>query len=559
MAMTRTGADLFVEAAEQYGVTRLFGNPGTTELPIMEAIGDSSLEYVLGLHEDVAVGMAAGYAKTRAYHAREDPAVTPVGLVNLHVAPGLAHGLGNVFDSSLVGTGAPLVVTAGNHPTDHQHHEPNLGGDLVEMADQFTKWSAEVPTAAALPTMLRRAFRVAMTPPTGPVFLSLPIDVMLAETDARPERLGTVPDGGLGDPEQVAAAADHVASAEEVVLVVGDGVARSGGDAVDSAVRFAEATGARVHGELKASEVSFPTAHEQWAGGLPRSQQATADLLDVDTVVFAGVVSMTPTNPPEVDLLSESTTTVFVSDHAWELGKNEVSDVGILGDPGRCLDQVAEATDLDAATVAARLDRVAAVREAQSGGPAETRTDDPRASATELATAMHAAAPDARVVVEAPTTTGVLYDAWEFEWGDFFKNRGGGLGWSLPAAIGSAVAEAETDDPRDVLAFVGDGSYLYYSNAIYSAARYGVDLTAVVADNRNYRILKDNALRIMGGTEEEYDFVGMDFDPPVDIPTTARGHGASASLVEDPDAIEGAVREAVAESGPTVLDVLIHD
>ena len=187
--MTRTGAELFVDVAETYGVTHLFGNPGTTELPVMEALSDSDLDYVLGLHEDVAVGMAAGYAKTRGY---QDDDSLPVGLVNLHVAPGLAHGLGNMFNSSLIGTGAPLVVTAGNHPQEHQLREPNLGADLVEMADQFTKWSAEVPSADALPALLRRAFRVAMTPPTGPVFLSMPIDTMLAETDATPERLGSI-------------------------------------------------------------------------------------------------------------------------------------------------------------------------------------------------------------------------------------------------------------------------------------------------------------------------------------------------------------------------------
>ena len=557
--MTQTGAELFVDVAETYGVTHLFGNPGTTELPVMEALSDSDLDYVLGLHEDVAVGMAAGYAKTRGY---QDDDGLPVGLVNLHVAPGLAHGLGNMFNSSLIGTGAPLVVTAGNHPQEHQLREPNLGADLVEMADQFTKWSAEVPSADALPALLRRAFRVAMTPPTGPVFLSLPIDTMLAETDATPERLGAIPDGGLGDPREAAAAANHIVDATDVVLVVGDGIPRSGQDAVDSAVAFAEATGARVHGELKGSEVSFPTGHDQWAGGLPRDQDLTASLLDADVVVFAGVVSNTTTNPLEIDLVPESVTSIHVSDHAWELGKNEVADTALLGDPGRCLSQIAEEIDgcLSKATIEDRNARVQAIRGDQAGSEGvEHDQNDPRASADELAAAIQSSAPDARIVAEAPTTTAPVLEASDFGWGDFFKNRGGGLGWAMPAAIGSAIAESETDDPRDVLAFIGDGSYLYYSNAVYSAARYDVDLTCVVADNRNYRILKDNALRIMGGEESDYEFVGMDFEPPVNIPTTARGHGASAELVDNPENIESAITAAMNEEGPTVLDILVHD
>ncbi|MFC6725582.1 thiamine pyrophosphate-binding protein, partial [Halobium palmae] len=214
-----TGADLFTDALEAYGVDYVFGNPGTTELPIMRALGDADLEYVLGLHEDVAVGMAAGYAQTRRYHSHRDDSIRPVGVVNLHVAPGLAHGLGNLYDASV--TGAPLVVTAGNHATDFRHEEPILSGDLEAMADQYCKWSAEVLDVAALPTMLRRAFRVALTPPTGPVFLGLPLDVTMAETDAEPERLGPIPTAGSGDEREIDRAADLLADAESPVLVVG--------------------------------------------------------------------------------------------------------------------------------------------------------------------------------------------------------------------------------------------------------------------------------------------------------------------------------------------------
>ncbi len=557
--MTRTGGNFVTETLEQYGVTHLFGNPGTTELPIMNAVGDSDLEYVLALHEDIAVGAAAGYAKT--LDSYDDPEALPVGVANLHIAPGVAHGLGNVFDSSLVGTGAPIVVTAGTHPMDHQHREPNLGGDVVEMTKQFTKWSAEVKHVDSLPTMLRRAFRVAMTPPTGPVFLALPFDVMTAETDAEPEPLGYVPRDGPGDSAAVDRAAEAIADAEEPVLVTGDLLARSGPDAVSAAVEFAETVGAPVYGELKASEISFPPDHELWHGRLPRDQDRVAEILSTDTLVMAGAVSNTTTNPQERQLVGTDTTVVQISNHAWEVGKNVPAAVGVLGDPGTVLEQLGEELRgrIPEETVDARL--ASAVRPPSTVGetPENLEIENDVATNDDLAAAMYAAAPDARIVAEAPTSTGAVRRRYDFDPGQYFANRGGGLGYGLPAAVGSAIAESTRENPRATIGFVGDGSYLYYPETIYTAARYEVDLTVVVPDNRNYRILKDNTLRIFGGEEDDYEFVGMDFEPPVDIPGNAETHGARGRFIEDPSEIEGAVAEAVSESGPTVLDVRIQD
>jgi benzoylformate decarboxylase len=558
-----TGADLFADALEQYGVSHVFGNPGTTELPVMKALGDSDLEYVLGLHEDVAVGMAAGYASTRRYHSHRDDAVTPVGVVNLHVAPGLAHGLGNLYGASVAG--APLVVTAGNHSTDFRHEEPILSGDLVEMADEFAKWSDEVRDVSALPTMLRRAFRVALTPPTGPVFLALPLDVMMTETDATPARLGEIPDAGRGDPAQIERAADLLADPEEdVALIVGDGVARSGADAIDAAVEFAEAAGARVHGEILACEVDFPTDHDQWVSYVPPDEDLAATLLGADNLVLVGCSTNTTLTRHERPLVAEETTCVHVSDDAWQVGKNHPADAAVVGDPGHVLRELAELLGkrVTAADREARLERVETVRNMVEGRTAEMGeddADDPRASKAELVDAMERAAPDAYVVDEGVTAKNAMLTRWDLEPEQYVSNKGGGLGYGLPASVGAAIAESQTDDPRDVVGFVGDGSYLYYPQTLYSAARNDADLTVVIPDNRNYRILKDNTLDLFGGDEDDYEFVGMDFEPPVDIPANAESHGARGELVEDPDEIESALAAALERDGPDVLDVLVHD
>jgi len=508
--------------------------------------------------------MAGGYAQRRRYHAHHDDSITPVGVANLHIAPGLAHGLGNLYAAKIAG--APLVVTAGNHSTDFRHEEPILSGDLVDMADQFCKWSDEVLDVSALPTMLRRAFRVAMTPPTGPVFLGLPLDVMLEETDAEPERLGPIPNAGSGDPAQLERAADLLADADDPVMVVGDHVvARSGADAVAAAVELAEATGARVHGEILSCEVDFPTDHEQWVSYPPTSESLAAMLMDTDTILFAGCSTNTTLTRHEEALVDPDTTCIHLSDDAWQVGKNQPADAAaVIGDPGLGMQDLTERVrgKLSDDVVADRLAEVAEVKEtveSQMAGYGEADGDDPRSSKAELVDAMERVAGDAAIVDEGVTSKYAMLTRWDLGPEQYMSNKGGGLGYGLPAAVGAAVAEEQLEEPRDVVGFIGDGSYQYYPHSIYSAARYDLDLTVVISDNRNYRILKDNTLHLMGGEEDDYEFVGMDFEPAVDLVKNAESHGARAERIETPDGIEGALEDALEREGPDVLDVLVQD
>jgi benzoylformate decarboxylase len=565
----RTGADLFLDALEQYGVSHLFGNPGTTELPLMRALPEREIEYVLGLHEDVAVGMAGGYASTRRYHAdgasndaTDD--VLPVGVANLHVTPGLAHGLGNLYAAAYAG--APLVVTAGNHDRGFRHEEPILSGDLVGMADQFTKWSEEVLDVDALPTMLRRAFRVAFTPPTGPVFLALPMDVLRAETDADPEPLGPIPTAGRGDPDQIAHAADLLADADNPVLVVGDHVARAGRAAVDSAVAFAEAAGARVHDEILACEVNFPQGHDQYVSAIPPDEGMASSLMSGDTVVFVGCSTNTTLWAHEGELVGPTATTIHVGQDAWELGKNHPADAAVLGDPGEVLAGLADAVE-DRLTDDEREQRLSYVETLKSSladtvramGEDPTPEGDDRASKATLVDELHEHVPDAYIVDESITSKYALLTRWEFEPQGYISNKGGGLGYGLPAAVGAAIAEDQRADPRTVVGFVGDGSYLYYPHAIHSAVRQGVDLTVVIPDNRNYRILKENTASIFGGDADEYAYEGMDFDPPVDLPANAESHGARGHRAETREDVGPTLKRALESGGVDVVDVFVHD
>lgn len=563
-----TGADLFVDALSEYGVSRVFGNPGTTELPVLDALSDSEIEYVLGLHEDIAVGTAAGYASMRRYQSHHSNDGTesdlPVGVVNLHITPGVAHGLGNLYAAKHAG--APLIVTAGNHELDFRHEEPLLSGDLEAMTDQFTKESWEVTSVDALGLLLRRAFRTALTPPTGPVFLALPMDVMLSETSDSPERLGSIPNAGSGDPVQLAAAADLFATADDPVLVVGDHVARSG--ATDSAVALAEATGARVHGEILACEVNFPGDHEQWISYLPPSESLASMLMSTDLLVLVGCSSNTTLLRHEDDLVGRDTTCIQISDAAREIGTHQPADVAVIGDPGLVMDELATRTRerISKTTRTDRLESVKAMKQSLSGTieslgvdePPE-KADAPRISKADLVDAMRAVAPNATIVDESVTSKFPLLTRWPMEKEQLISNKGGGLGYGLPASVGAAFAEGESEDPRDVIGFIGDGSYLYYPHAIYTAARYDLDLTVVISDNRNYRILKDNTNEIFGGSDEDHTFIGMDFEPPVDIVANAESHGARGHLVDDSEELETVLERTISQPGPDVVDVLVHD
>ncbi len=547
-----TGADLFAETLEQYGVRRLFGNPGTTELPVTEAIADVDVEYTLSLHEDVAVGAAAGYA-TAARHLN----ALPVGVVNLHVVPGLAHGLGNVYNA--MRSGVPLVVTAGTHATDFQHEEPVLSGKLVETAEPHVKLALEAKNVDALPAVLRRAFRTALTPPTGPVFVALPMDVMTAETDGSPERLGRVPDAGEGDPDAVEDAVDALVEADEPVLVVGDGVARSGG--VNDAVALAEATGARVHAEIFASETNFPTEHPQFVSFLPPDDGIVSTFLKTDTVVFVGCSSNVPLWKNEAPLVPDDATLVHVSDAGRELGKNSPADAAVLGDPARVCrrlaDEVSETLGEDER--AERVKDVETTKQAlepmmQQMG--EDESDSPRASKAALVDGMAEVFDDAYVADEGVTSKYALLTRYPFEGDDYLANKGGGLGYGAPAAVGAALAHSDAGNERRVVGFIGDGSYFYYPQAIYTAVREGLDMTFVVPNNDGYTILRDNTDELLG--EEGAAYTGTRFDPPVSVIDSARAYGATAERVDEENGLRDALREATGE-GVHVVDVAVHD
>ncbi|HUF33276.1 MAG TPA: thiamine pyrophosphate-binding protein [Acidimicrobiales bacterium] len=547
--MTR-GRDILLEVLRTEGVRHLFGNPGTTELPLVDAlVGADDLEYVLALQEATAVGMADGYAQ-----ATGRPA-----FLNLHTSAGLGNAVGNLTNAQANGT--PLVVTAGQQDRRHLHHDPLLGGDLVGLAASVSKWTHETSTLGELGTVLRRAFHDAASAPAGPVFVSIPMDVLEEEGDHQvppPSQLhrATVPAGLT-----LERLADRLATAPvgSLAIVAGDEVAPAG---VDPLVNLAETLGCRVHGSPLHSTTVFPTDHPLWAGPLaPAASGINATLAAYDTVLLVGgrafmVYPFTPgpAVPPHVALL-------HLSPDPAQLGRTWPTDLGVVGDPAETLRALlvavhgrVDATAAETALAEARTTAEAAA--ARFDAKALAAYDQQPMAPAAAAHALVRALPPDSVVVDEAITTGSHVRGYHrtARAGRYFFCRGGGLGWGMPAALGVSLGY----DREPVLCVVGDGSAMYSPQALWTAARLDLPVTFAVVDNGQYLILK-NALRGMGGRSAETGtFVAMDLDrPAIDFPALARSMGVPATSVERAGDVGDAVRAARQAGGPHLLHLPI--
>ncbi|MBL9125272.1 MAG: hypothetical protein JNG90_16665, partial [Planctomycetaceae bacterium] len=322
--MYLSGSHALLQMLADAGVPYLFGNPGTTELPLMDAlIDDRRIKYILGLQEVPVMAMADGFAQ----------ASRKLGVVNLHISCGLGNAMGMLYNAYRAGT--PLLVTAGQQDRRLMLEEPILWGQMVEVARPWTKWSVEVNRVQDLPTALRRAIQTALTPPTGPVFLSIPIDVQseIAELDLTPARpLDRHVRPPLGALQQ---AALTLAQAANPAILVGSRVVEA--DAVTELVGVAEQLGAPVISESGTTHgrLSFPTDHPLYDQGLPLwSPEVRRRLQDFDTLLVVGMdllrqyVYYEPSRA-----IPEHIKIVHLDEDPYQLGKNYPVEVGLIGDP----------------------------------------------------------------------------------------------------------------------------------------------------------------------------------------------------------------------------------
>jgi len=546
------GKQAFLELLRQEGVEYLFGNPGTTELPLMDGlVAEPGIRYVLGLQEAAVVAMADGYAQ----------ASGKLAVVNVHVAPGLGNALGMLYDAQKAG--APLLLTAGQHDQSFNITEPILWADLPPIARPFVKWSSEVRRLHDLPRAVHRAAKTALAPPTGPVFLSLPADVLNAEAEVDLGQPTRVAHRIRGDRAAVEAAAELLAGAERPLIMAGDGVAQA--DALAELVRVAELLGATVYAEAIPNTASFPASHPLFRGALVRQAAAVRQALGQGDVLFSvGADLLTMSLPSDLDPMPEELAIVHLDVDPWELGKNYPTRVAILGDPKATLPDLAAAleTRLTAEQRSRARQRLEAARAAKARHreelAARARADALRVPINPLAL-MHAIAealPAEAVVVDESISSGAGLRMFlrSEDPRSFFGLRGGGIGWGLPAAIGVKLALPD----RPVVGLIGDGSALYTCQALWTAAHEKVPAVFVILNNSSYRILKQRVHAMKGLAAQHDRYVGMDLeDPRVDFVGLARSFGVESERIEKIPDVAPALARALDRREPTLLDIVL--
>jgi benzoylformate decarboxylase len=547
-----SGKHALAELLHQEGVEYVFGNPGTTELPLMDVLAQrDDLRYILSLHEGVALAMAAGYAE----------ASGKIGVTNFHVAPGLGNALGLIYTACMSRT--PLLVTAGQQDRRMQLEEPLLWGDLVQMARPYTKWAYEISSPVDLPRAVRRAVKVAMTPPTGPVFLSLPMDVLeeSAEVDLAPTSRPDLRPGPL--PELLVRAAEVLCAAQNPTIIVGDRVSKSG--ALAEAVALAETLGARVYGEPQANSVAFPTDHPLFAGVLPSLSQGIRRALEpADVVLVIGLNLFQPFLYTGRSPLPDHVSVVQIDSDPWEVGKNYPVKVGVLSDPKAAMAQLTPLlrrrltpTQHDTAKRRLASERELRLQERRS---LESRTAEDEAkepmSALILMRELSRALPADAVVVNESVTAGGTLRAW-LQLRDeksFFQAKGGGLGFGLPGVVGIKLALPE----RPVVGLIGEGSAMYAIQGLWTAAHYDLPVVFIICNNAQYRILKSGLLAFRSEPAKQGKFVGMDLvHPEIDFVRLAESLGVAAERVTKSQDVGPALRQALSRHGPSLLDIPI--
>ena len=545
-----SGKRAFLDLLKQEGVEVMFGNPGTTELPLMDAFAtENELRYMLGLQEATVMAMADGYAQ----------ASGKLGVVNLHVAPGLGNAMGMLYDAQKAGT--PILVTAGQHEQSFNTTEPILWADLPTIARPLVKWAAEVHRLEDLPRLVHRAVKTALAPPTGPVFLSLPGDILRADADIDLLAPTRVAPRLRGDRDAVEAAAKILASAESPLIMAGDAVAQSRAHA--ELVELAELLGAPVYTEFVPNTASFPSSHPLFRGSMVRLAPEVRKILDQHDVLFSvGGDLFTLSLPSPIDPMPRDITLIHLDVDAWELGKNYAPAVAILADPKGALPDITAAVRECMTSgargrarerLAATSKAIAAEREALKAKARALAGASPVQPLALLHGVAETLPEDAIVVEEAISSApGIRQLIRSNDPQSYFGLRGGGIGWGLPATMGVKVALPE----RPVVGLIGDGSAMYTCQGLWTAAHYQIDAVFVILNNTSYRILKQRLHAMRGLAEQADSYVGMELiDPKIDFVGLARSLGIKAERARTVHDATDLLKSALNGGGATLIDV----
>jgi benzoylformate decarboxylase len=517
------------ELFRAHGMTTIFGNPGSTELPML-ADFPSDFTYVLGLQELVVVGMADGFAQASGHPTH----------VNLHTAPGVGNAVGGIFNAQA--NKSPLVITAGQQVRAQVTMEANLTNrDATYGPQPYVKWSHEPPRAADVPAAIARAIHHATLPPSGPAFVSIPMDDWNAEADAdRTAQASRRQTNGrsVPDPAELGQLASLLHSARNPVMIAGPDIDASDGWA--DAITLAEKQRLPVWATpaTGGSRLGFPENHPNFAGVLPPAIAAVSETLtehDLILVVGSSVFPYYPYIPGA--LLPEGASLIQITCDPAEAARAPMGDA-LLGDVALALKELAG--------MVGESDRHAPHPRPE---PEEAAVADPMSGSQAMAALADAWPEDGVAVVETPSSTLALRNRLRLSRpGSYFFGASGGLGFGISAAVGVQLARAE----RPVVCVLGEGSAQYGITALWTAVAYRIPVTFLVLRNEEYMILKWFSM-----LEQVEGAPGLNL-PGLDVAAVARGYGMAAREVTGREELTEALREDIpADDGPRLIQARV--
>lgn len=551
----KTGRFAIIEQFLADGMHIMFGNPGTVEQGFLDALAEyPAMKYILTLQESVAVTMADGYAR-----ATQKPT-----LVQLHSTPGVGNAIGALYQAKR--GHSPLVVIGGDAGIRYQNLDAQMAGDLVAFAEPVTKWATMVVDPSSLLRVLRRAVKIAATPPMGPVYVCIPQDIIDAPVVEEVIPTFIPSTRSTPDPDLLKEAAGLLAMAARPMIFVGDGVAYAG--AQDELTRVAELLGAEVW-EADAGEVNIDYRHPLHQGmtGHMFGYASKPIMAKGDANLIVGTYVLPEVFPELGNIFAPGAPVIHIDLNAYEIAKTHPVTLGMVADPKRSLALLA---DILAATMtpeqkAQAHERMAAIGQAKSAKEAvnlahdqETRDKTPLTMARfmqELAPQLPA---NTIIFDEALTSSPAVVRYFPpSRTGEYFLTRGGSLGVGIPGAIGAKFANPD----KTVIGFTGDGGSMYTIQALWSAARHNIDAKFIICNNGSYRLLQLN----IAAYWKERDIPAHDFPlsfdlsyPPLGFVDMARGMGVAGVRVEKPWEIGPAIAQMLAHPGPFLIDLVLE-
>jgi benzoylformate decarboxylase len=551
----KTGRYAILEQFLADGMTVMFGNPGTVEQGFLDALADyPSLRYILTLQETIAVLCADGYAR-----ATQRPT-----LVQLHSTPGVGNAVGALYQAKR--GHSPLVVIGGDAGIKYTAMDAQMAGDLAAMMEPVTKWSTVAADPSSLLRVLRRAVKTAATPPMGPVYVCLPMDILDAPAveEVFPTSIPStrvVPDAGL-----IREAAAMLAQASQPMIFVGDGVAFSG--AQEELTRVAELLGAEVW-EADAGEVNMAYDHPLYQGmtGHMFGYHSLPILSKGDANLVCGTYIVPEVFPELGSVFRPGAKVIHIDLNAYEIAKNHPVTLGMVSDPKLTLALLADALQsaMTAEQKAAAAARMEALRQAREAKRADEMAKD---RAVRDAVPLHMSRFMEELARHLPADA-ILFDEAltnsppisryrpPTRTGQYFLTRGGSLGVGIPGAIGVKLANPD----KTVIGFTGDGGSMYTIQALWTATRHNLDAKFVICNNGSYRLLQLNIDAYWNERSiPRHDFP-LAFDlstPPIRFDELARSMGVQAVRVEKPWEIEAAVKQMLGHPGPFLIDLVVE-